>query len=75
MNVTAATQGIDIHSRSISPIFRGTDMEERCIISEKFGLNVNTDERALMLAELPQYTLISIQDVTDANDPPLISNV
>lgn len=71
VNVSAATAGIDIHSRSILPIFRGTDMEDRCVIAEKFGLNVNTDGRALMMDDWPDYKLTSIQDVTDPLDTPV----
>jgi len=46
-------------------------MEDRCIISEKFGLNVATDGRALMVDEWPEYKLISIQDVTTPDDIPI----
>lgn len=70
VNVSTATQGIDIHSRSILPIMRGVDMEDRCIIAEKFGLNANTDGRALIMDDWPQYKLLSIHDVTDPNDTP-----
>ena len=69
INVSAATQGIDIHSRSILPILHGTDMEDRCIIAEKFVGN-NTDGRALIMDDWPQYKLISFQDVIDPDDTP-----
>ncbi len=70
VNVSTATQGIGIHSRSILPIFRGTDMEDRCIISEQFGIDNTTDGRALIMDTWPQYKLISIQDITTSNDTP-----
>ena len=44
-------------------------MEDRCIISEKFGINA-TDGRALITDEWPEYKLISFQDVSIANDVP-----
>lgn len=69
INVASATAGIDIHSRSLMPIFRGTDTEERCIIAEKFGINAQ-DGRSLIMADWPQYKLISFQDVSDPNDTP-----
>ena len=69
VNVSTATEGIDILSQSIVPIFQGSDMNERCIISEKFGINA-TDGRALITDEWPEYKLISFQDVTDPNDVP-----
>ena len=40
VNVPAATAGIELHSNSLLPIFRGNDMADRCIIAEKFGLEV-----------------------------------
>ena len=70
VNVPNATQGIEIQSQSIVPIFRGNDMADRCIIAEKFGLNTATDGRALIMDDWPQYKLISIQDVTDPTDIP-----
>lgn len=70
VNVATATSGIDLHSRSLAPIFNGTDMEDRCIISEKYGINA-TDGRALMMDDWPQYKLISLQDVSDPNDTPV----
>ncbi|MGB6221358.1 sulfatase-like hydrolase/transferase [Haloferula sp.] len=69
INVPTATQGIDIHSQSLVPIFRGTDMADRSIIAEKFGLN-DLDGRALMMDDWPQYKLISFQDVSDPDDIP-----
>lgn len=71
VNTTAATAGIDIHSNSIVPIFKGTDMEDRCIIAEKFGLNPAEDGRALIMDDWPDFKLVSIQDVTDPNDVPV----
>ncbi|MEP4077659.1 sulfatase-like hydrolase/transferase [Haloferula sp.] len=71
VNVPTATQGIDIHSQSIVPIFSGNDMADRCVIAEKFNLNPAQDGRALMMDDWPQYKLISIQDVTDPNDTPV----
>jgi len=68
VNVSVATTGIDIHSKSLLPIFQGNDMEDRCIISEKFNLNATTDGRALIDEDWPQYKLIAINDVTDPND-------
>jgi arylsulfatase A-like enzyme len=70
VNTSAATEGIDISSRSLVPIFNGTDSEDRCIISEKFNLNAATDGRAIMMDDWPEYKLVSIQDVTDPNDTP-----
>lgn len=70
VNVAAATDGIEIHSRSLLPIFWGTDMEDRCIVSEKFGLNAATDGRSLIMDDWPDYKLISVQDVTDPTDIP-----
>ena len=69
VNVSTATAGIDILSQSILPILRGGDMNDRCIISEKFGINA-TDGRALIMDEWPQYKLISFQDVSDPDDTP-----
>ncbi|MFK7911992.1 MAG: sulfatase-like hydrolase/transferase [Akkermansiaceae bacterium] len=71
VNVPNATQGIEIHSQSILPIFRGNDMTDRCIIAEKFALNAATDGRALIMDDWPQYKLVSIQDVTDPTDTPI----
>jgi len=70
VNVPNATEGIEIHSNSIVPIFRGSDMADRCIIAEKFGFNAE-DGRALMMDDWPQYKLISFQDVTDPSDIPV----
>ncbi|MGJ8724688.1 MAG: sulfatase-like hydrolase/transferase [Roseibacillus sp.] len=70
VNVATATAGIDILSQSIVPIFQGSDMSDRCIVSEKFNLNAATDGRALMMDDWPEYKLVSIQDVTDPNDIP-----
>ncbi|MDA0768033.1 MAG: sulfatase-like hydrolase/transferase, partial [Verrucomicrobia bacterium] len=70
VDVPSATAGLDLHSKSLLPIFRGTDTEDRCIIAEKFGLNAATDGRSLILDDWPQYKLVSIQDVTDPNDLP-----
>ncbi|MEM9080164.1 MAG: sulfatase-like hydrolase/transferase [Verrucomicrobiota bacterium] len=69
INVSAATSGIDLHSTSILPIFQGNDMEDRCLIAEKFGLNA-TDGRSLIDDDWPNYKLISTQDVTDPADTP-----
>lgn len=69
VNVATATDGIDLHSRSLVPIFNGTDNEDRCIIAEKYGINA-LDGRALILDDWPQYKLLSLQDVTDPNDIP-----
>ncbi len=69
-NAVAATDGIDISSKSLLPIFEGSDMEDRCIISERFGLNPSTDGRSLIIDEWPNFKLISTQDVTDPNDIP-----
>ena len=71
INVPNATQGIEIHSRSLLPIFHGHDAMDRCVIAEKFGLDPATDGRALMLDDWPQYKLVSVQDVTDADDIPV----
>ncbi|MGB1259462.1 MAG: sulfatase-like hydrolase/transferase [Akkermansiaceae bacterium] len=71
VNVPNATQGVEIHSQSILPIFRGNDMADRCIIAEKFGLNAAADGRALIMDDWPQYKLIAIHDVTDPNDTPV----
>ena len=71
VNVPNATDGVDIHSQSILPIFRGTDMADRCIIAEKFGLNTATDGRSIIMDDWPQYKLIAIHDVTDPNDTPV----
>ncbi|MEZ5327663.1 MAG: sulfatase-like hydrolase/transferase [Verrucomicrobiales bacterium] len=60
---------LDLHSNSLVPIFNGTDTAERCIISEKFGINA-TDGRALIMDTWPDYKLISTQDVTDPTDTP-----
>lgn len=69
VNTTTATDGIDIAAQSLVPIFQGSDMEERCIISEKFN-DGNDDGRALIMDQWPQYKLISTQDVTDPSDTP-----
>ena len=69
VNVSVATEGIDILSQSMVPIFQNVDMSDRCIISEKFGINA-TDGRALITDEWPQFKLISFQDVTDPDDTP-----
>ncbi|GAA5479749.1 sulfatase-like hydrolase/transferase [Haloferula helveola] len=69
VNVAVATEGIEIHSRSLLPIFWGSDMEDRCVVAEKFNLNA-LDGRALMMDDWPEYKLISYQDVTDPADVP-----
>ncbi len=70
VNVPNATQGIEIHSQSLVPIFRGSDMADRYVIAEKFGLNAQ-DGRALMMDDWSQYKLISYQDVSDPGDIPI----
>jgi hypothetical protein len=70
VNVESATTGIELHSNSLVPIFCGTDTADRCIISEKFGLNAATDGRSLIMDDWPLYKLVSIQDVTDPADTP-----
>ena len=69
VNSSAATDGIDILSRSLVPIFSNNDEDERCIVSELFGADV-TNARSLINEEWPQFKLISTQDVTDPNDIP-----
>lgn len=61
--------GLDLHSQSIVPIFDGTDTLDRCIITEKFGINA-LDGRSLIIDEWPNYKLISFQDVSDPTDTP-----
>jgi len=70
INVPNATGDIELHSNSLLPIFRGTDMADRCVIAEKFNLNANTDGRSLMMDDWPNYKLVSIEDVTDPDDIP-----
>jgi arylsulfatase A-like enzyme len=70
INVATVTQGIDLHSTSLMPIFRGNDTADRCIIAEKFNDDIATDGRALIMDEWPQYKLVAIHDVTDPNDTP-----
>ncbi len=70
VNIPAATGGIDLHSKSLLPVFQGSDMEDRCIISEVFGQTTN-DGRALILDDWPQYKLISRQNVRDPDDTPV----
>ncbi|MDB4500641.1 sulfatase-like hydrolase/transferase, partial [Akkermansiaceae bacterium] len=67
---TPVPAGLDLHSTSLAPIFSGTDTADRCIIAEKFGLNVATDGRSLIMDDWPNYKLISIQDVTDPASVP-----
>ncbi|WP_411847249.1 sulfatase-like hydrolase/transferase [Roseibacillus persicicus] len=69
INVSAATDGIELHSRSLVPIFNGNDFEERCIISEQFNSTIGNG-RALIIDQWPHYKLISSQDVTDPDDTP-----
>ena len=69
VDTAAATNGLDLHSTSLMPIFNGTDTADRCIIAEKFGLNA-TDGRSLISDAWPNYKLISTQDVSDPNDTP-----
>ena len=59
---------LKLHSNSLSPIFNGTDTADRCIIAEKFALNVANDGRSLIMDDWPEYKLVSTQDVTDPND-------
>lgn len=61
---------LDLHSTSLVPIFNGTDTADRCIISEKYNINV-TDGRALIMDDWPNYKLISTQNVSDPNDTPV----
>ena len=70
VNVTAVTNGIELPSRSLVPIFTGTDLEDRSIISEIFNID-DDDGRALMLEQWPEYKLVSTQDINDPNDTPL----
>ena len=64
-----ATAGLELHSTSLVPIFRGVDTADRCIIAEKWGINAR-DGRALIMDDWPDYKLISFQDVTDPDDVP-----
>lgn len=61
---------LDLHSTSLAPIFNGTDISDRCLIAEKFGLNPVNDGRALIMDDWPEYKLVSIQDVSDPSDVP-----
>ena len=69
VNTSTATQGTDLISQSIVPIFSGTDTAERCVISEVFNNNTN-DGRAIIMDQWPDLKLISRQDVTDPDDTP-----
>jgi arylsulfatase A-like enzyme len=61
---------LDLHSTSLAPIFNGTDIADRYLIAEKFGLNPQNDGRALMMDDWPEYKLVAIHDVTDPGDVP-----
>ena len=67
VDTATETESLELHSNSLVPIFNGTDMAERLIIAEKWGLNAR-DGRALISDEWPQYKLVSLQDVTDPED-------
>ncbi|MCP4846462.1 MAG: sulfatase-like hydrolase/transferase [Verrucomicrobiaceae bacterium] len=69
IDTVAVTEGLDIHSTSLVPVFNGNDTAERCMIAEKWGINA-ADGRSLIMDQWPQYKLISIQDVTDPDDTP-----
>ncbi len=69
IDTAAATEGLDLHSTSLVPVFNGNDTAQRCIIAEKWGINA-ADGRSLIMDQWPQYKLVSIQDVTDPDDTP-----
>ncbi|MED5585665.1 MAG: YHYH protein [Verrucomicrobiota bacterium] len=69
VDTTAVTEGLDIHSTSLVPVFNGNDTAQRFIIAEKWGINA-ADGRSLIMDQWPQYKLVSIQDVTDPDDIP-----
>jgi len=67
VDTAGETGSLELHSNSLLPIFNGTDVAERLIIAEKWGLNAR-DGRALISDDWPQYKLVSLQDVTDPAD-------
>ena len=69
VDTAGETGSLELHSNSLVPVFNGTDMAERLIIAEKWGLNAR-DGRALISDDWPQYKLVSLQDVTDPADVP-----
>ena len=69
IDVTAATTGVTIDSKTLVPILRGTDSLDRTVVAEVFG-NGPGDGRTIISDDYPDYKLIILGDRLSTTDTP-----